>query len=102
MFLRFDLIHLHSFGFDKMINVRLCKQDLSLASFMQQLDHVMVSDLFAPDNAPAPPLDTGGQKDVHFHKPGAPCTFLEGVLEGFRGSKYLLRRYLEPYNGYRL
>ena len=28
--------------------------------------------------------------------PRAPRTFLEGVWGGFRGSKYLLRRYLEP------
>ena len=29
--------------------------------------------------------------------PRAPSTFYEGVRGGFRGSKYLLRRYLEPY-----
>ena len=28
--------------------------------------------------------------------PRAPSTFAEGVWGGFRGSKYLLRRYLEP------
>ena len=31
-----------------------------------------------------------------FIYPRAPSTFLEGVWGGFRGSKYLLRRYLEP------
>ena len=37
-----------------------------------------------------------GQGGLPIMNPRAPRTFLEGVWGGFRGSKYLLRRYLEP------
>ena len=47
----------------------------------------------------APPL-VSGHVLCHFvaivEFPRAPSTFSEGVWGGFGGSKYLLRRYLEP------
>ena len=56
----------------------------------------MVHDIFAPHVFVESQVDARLVILMALQLPRAPSTFWEGVWGGFGGSKYLLRRYLEP------